>query len=96
LRRTDIFARMGGDEFAVLLLEADRRDAERVIRKMQSNFQAEMRATETPATFSLGAISFTLPPESVDEMLRQADALMYTVKTLGKNSFLVASRDEDE
>jgi diguanylate cyclase (GGDEF)-like protein len=94
LRRTDIFARMGGDEFALLLPEANKEDAENVIRKIQSTLRAGMRDDELRASFSLGAISFAVPPISVDEMLRQADALMYTVKAQGKNNFLVVSREE--
>ncbi len=85
---------MGGDEFALLLPESNKQDAERVIHKIRSILQVEMQDDGLTASFSLGAISFAAPPVSVDEMLRQADALMYTVKAQGKNDFLVVNREE--
>jgi len=94
LRRTDIFARMGGDEFALLLPETDRQAAENVITRIQAKLAAEKQATGLPTSFSLGAITFTDPPASVEEMLHRADALMYSIKAQGKNSFRVINQDE--
>jgi diguanylate cyclase (GGDEF)-like protein len=91
LRCTDIFARLGGDEFALLLPETDQQAAECVVRKIRTHLQAIMQLKEFQVTFSLGAICFTVPPASIDKMLAQADALMYTVKTQGKNNFIVTS-----
>lgn len=36
-------------------------------------------------TFSVAAVTFVNPPDSMDEMLQQADHLMYLVKNDGKN-----------
>ena len=36
-------------------------------------------------TFSIGAVTFMLPPGSVEEVIEQADLLMYSVKNTGKN-----------
>ena len=44
-------------------------------------------STPTPlSTKSAGLISFTTPPESVEEMMSLADAMMDSVKLKGKNS----------
>jgi GGDEF domain-containing protein len=43
-----------------------------------------------PVTFSIGMVSFAVPPASVEEMVRQADEVMYSVKQQGKNSIAAA------
>ena len=45
-----------------------------------------MRADGWPATFSIGAVTFDSVPASFDEMIGQADILMYLVKKTGKNN----------
>jgi GGDEF domain-containing protein len=45
-----------------------------------------MQRKNRPVTFSIGLISFLNPPESVEERMSQADAMMYSVKQKGKNS----------
>jgi diguanylate cyclase (GGDEF)-like protein len=89
LRRTDLLARMGGDEFAIFLPETDTQAVEAVVAKIRLNLKLAMQGREYPVTFSLGAISFGQAPGSVDDILRQADLLMYTVKAAGKDSYMV-------
>jgi diguanylate cyclase (GGDEF)-like protein len=81
---------MGGDEFAIFLPETNQQAAEIVVRKLKSTLQKVMQDKDFPVSFSLGAISFDKPPASVDEILRQADRLMYTVKNQGKNDYIVS------
>jgi len=85
LRKIDTVARLGGDEFAILLSETDYGAAEEVIRKLRDLLLETMRQRSWPVTFSIGAITFNAPPQDVDEMIRLADALMYSVKHNGKN-----------
>lgn len=92
LRRTDVFARMGGDEFALLLPDTDLQAAESVIMRIRAKLFVETQAHDAPTSFSLGAVTFITPPPSVEAMLREADALMYAVKQQGKNGFRVISR----
>jgi len=42
-----------------------------------------------PTTFSIGVVTFTEVPRSVDEMLSVADGAMYSVKHGSKNSIRV-------
>ena len=86
LRKTDIIARVGGDEFAILLPETDMDTAPTVISNVQRKLLDEMRKNELPVTFSIGVLSLTASQLSVDEMLGIADQMMYAVKNGGKNN----------
>lgn len=85
LRDTDTVARLGGDEFALLLPETDQEDARVVLSHLQDHLLASMRKSDLPVTFSIGVVTFHAVPDSVNEVLRQADDLMYSVKKEGKN-----------
>lgn len=85
VRKTDIVARMGGDEFVVLLTETDAQTAPVVISNMQRELLKAMGDNGWPVTFSIGVLTVTVPSLSVDEMLIRADQLMYRAKNEGKN-----------
>lgn len=84
LRSTDVPARLGGDEFAVMLTEADANAAAKAARTLHAQLLESMQQRNWPITFSIGLATFDAIPDSVDEMIRRADALMYTVKKEGK------------
>ena len=48
-----------------------------------------------PITFSAGAVTFINPPDSVAEMIKKADSLMYLSKVGGKNTIRHEIRGED-
>ena len=84
LRANDIVARVGGDEFIVLLPQTDARDAEAVLRKLEEHLAAVMRQGPWPVTVSIGAATFEKPPVSVERMVETVDVLMYSAKAGGK------------
>ena len=86
LRSTDVVARLGGDEFAVLLPETDAGEAQELVEKLRQKLHQEMMASGWPVTFSIGALTCQNPPESVDEMLKIVDGLMYEAKKDGKDT----------
>ena len=85
LRSTDCIARLGGDEFALLLPSARQADAEVVISKVHTHLRAEMRHRNLPVTFSMGAITCSVPPFSAEQIINMADELMYEVKNSTKD-----------
>lgn len=85
-RVTDFVARLGGDEFVILLPQTDLVQCEEVTRRIQGKLSEAMQRKNWPITFSLGAATFLRPPESVQEMVKRADDLMYSVKNSGKNA----------
>jgi diguanylate cyclase (GGDEF)-like protein len=86
LRSTDVIARLGGDEFVMLLPETDQVAAKIVIPKIQNTLADEMRSNDWPVTFSIGVLTCLETKITVDELIRRADALMYSVKQNGKNA----------
>jgi diguanylate cyclase (GGDEF)-like protein len=85
IRPTDILARLGGDEFALLLPETGQEEARKVIGRIHSRLVNEMLNNRWVITFSIGVVCFTQMPKSVDEMIKLADSVMYSVKTTTKN-----------
>jgi diguanylate cyclase (GGDEF)-like protein len=88
LRVNDIVARVGGDEFIVLLPQTEARDAETVLRKLESHLAAVMRQGSWEVTVSIGAATFEKAPSSVEQMVETVDMLMYSAKTGGKNQLV--------
>lgn len=86
IRVTDTVARLGGDEFAILLPETGRNAAEAIMQKVQKINSEIMRRHGWPVTLSIGVVTFTSPPSTVDETLRISDQLMYSAKNRGKNN----------
>ena len=86
-RRIDTVARIGGDEFAILLPEAGKEAASGFIRKLQKVLQKGMQEKNWPVTFSISAITYFQPPKTVDEMMKDTDKLLYMVKGMGKDRF---------
>ncbi|QLA16971.1 GGDEF domain-containing protein [Desulfolutivibrio sulfoxidireducens] len=85
MRRYDIFARLGGDEFVAILPDTDLPEAaalaDRIRRAVAGLDVARATGTPTPLTVSASVgIARHQPGEGLDDLIRRADADMYTVK----------------
>jgi len=82
-RESDVIGRLGGDEFVVLLTNTDASQGaailERLTQAVAENNEAAQRGYEI--AFSVGAVHYDATRHSsINEMLRDADALMYRSK----------------
>ena len=94
IRDTDLAARFGGDEFVVLLPEADATQAVSCLERVRAGVsRARIAGTERGATASAGIAVFdpaVRASVSVSAWLRQADAALYAAKAAGRDRVLVA------
>lgn len=95
VRKNDTLARIGGDEFAVLLenCTVDKAGAiAECIRLSITNCSIEYNgATIRNAGCSIGLAAFTDEPQNFQQLLRRADHACYTAKNSGKNRVSHAS-----
>jgi diguanylate cyclase (GGDEF)-like protein len=82
LRGSDVAGRMGGDEFAVLLLETDKHAGERFRRRLAEGAAELAARQELPYDFALSAGCAHFPTDAAepDALLRLADARQYDAK----------------
>ena len=85
-RATDLAARVGGDELTLLLPDTDQVGAARSVEAFRDSFRAVAAGRGWPVTASIGVLIVSgVDPPPADELLRQADGLMYRAKREGKD-----------
>ncbi|MGJ8611915.1 MAG: diguanylate cyclase, partial [Octadecabacter sp.] len=97
LRRHDVFARMGGDEFAVILPDVDANEANHIAERCRAVVADEVFANADgmgPITISLGAV-WLHQPDDISLMLKAADHALYQAKHGGRNAVVFLSNLRD-
>jgi diguanylate cyclase (GGDEF)-like protein len=84
LRGSDLLARLGGGEFALLLPETGEEGAAPLLARLQEALVHEMARRGWPVTVSIGAVTFLRPEGDVDRMVHRIDARMFAAKRKGK------------
>ena len=92
LREVDDLARIGGDEFLILLPETDEKQAQRVARRLHARVTRELQlqfgeqSLLSRVTISVGALTLA-PGHTLNDkdVLEQVDELLYDAKKAGKN-----------
>jgi diguanylate cyclase (GGDEF)-like protein len=82
-READIIARIGGDEFAVIAIEAGKDSAEILEARLRDNFDARNARGDRRYTLAISVGIARYDPDSpcsLDELLARADASMYEQK----------------
>ena len=82
-RESDIIARIGGDEFAAITVETHEAGIEKLTMRLQENIKEYNSGDSIDFKLSISLGVTRLTPEnpcSIDELLSQADKLMYEQK----------------
>jgi diguanylate cyclase (GGDEF)-like protein len=90
VRKSDTVARMGGDEFVVLLLQIDKmEDAIRVSQKILGAFRKPfvLDAYQIRITTSIGIAIYPEDGEDVETLFKNADTAMYWAKEQGRDNY---------
>lgn len=88
LRSTDIFGRIGGEEFAVAMPETDRATAVDVAERLRIRFMetlVQTKAGPVRYTASMGITPLSDPQTLLSQMVKRADIALYQAKNNGRN-----------
>lgn len=88
LRPQDMFARLGGEEFVLLLTSADAQEALQVAERLRLAIEAahvDTAAGVLRVTVSLGCATLDVNRATVQALLHAADRALYAAKTAGRN-----------
>jgi diguanylate cyclase (GGDEF)-like protein len=85
LRASDVIARLGGEEFAVVLPDTAAEDAFAIAQSIVDGMAAQEDPLVGRITVSAGIASLRDAPDSALELLRRSDAALYAAKGQGRN-----------
>jgi diguanylate cyclase (GGDEF)-like protein/PAS domain S-box-containing protein len=96
LRESDTVARIGGDEFAVILPNVDLSGGRRAAEKILATLARPMDEGEIslPLRASIGMTLFPDHGSDLDDLVRRADEIMYSAKRAGGGYEIYASKNE--
>jgi diguanylate cyclase (GGDEF)-like protein/putative nucleotidyltransferase with HDIG domain len=92
-RRTDVAARIGGEEFALVLPETDQHEAFMVAERVRTRMVALFAGRPVPLTMSFGVATYPQHAAAEDELLRAADDALYAAKALGRDRSVIHSAE---
>lgn len=88
-RNTDYIARIGGDEFAVIMPETDTSEAVSVIDRVKTELNKNLNVKGRSVTASFGIASFPEHADSKKKLVKNADSALYWAKYHGKDGIFI-------
>jgi diguanylate cyclase (GGDEF)-like protein/PAS domain S-box-containing protein len=98
VRKTDTVGRFAGDEFAILLPDANEQEAVSLAKRLNAALAEpfDVLGHSLSVSASIGIAFSSSAEESVDSLVKKADVAMYYTKRAGKNSHTVYTPELDQ
>jgi diguanylate cyclase (GGDEF)-like protein len=93
VRADDLAARIGGDEFVIMLRESSAADARRVAQRIQASLDVPLMIEGDPIVVSASVGVAIGELDDAQRLVRRADEAMYDAKVKGKHTFVMAAAD---
>ena len=94
-RSIDIPARIGGEEFNLLLPGVDSQGAQIAAERIRKSIESQVIETIGGVTASIGVATFLEHSDRIDELIELADQAMYKAKLNGRNRVVLAEGNSD-
>ncbi len=94
-RSIDIPARIGGEEFNLLLPGVDSKGAAIAAERIRKSIENQVLDTIGGVTASIGVATFLEHSDRIDELIELADQAMYKAKVNGRNQVQIAQMDSE-
>ena len=88
-RRLDTIARIGGEEFAVVLPDADQSSGHVLAERLRQFIQGSFKDDPSALTASFGVASYPKDAETPESLLQAADRALHLAKRLGRNRSVI-------
>lgn len=98
-RATDLVARLGGEEFAIVAPDADAGIANRIAERLRASIADEPFDIDGKLQLNMSSsfgVATATEEDTVDGLLARADAALYEAKSNGRNQVVFASNAEGE
>lgn len=99
IRGNDVLARIGGDEFLILLSDLNKENAIKIIEEVSKRIMEIVKEPyiiedkENFITASIGASCYPQDGEDSDTLIKNADIAMYEAKRFGKNNLKICNEE---
>lgn len=85
-RNTDIIARFGGDEFAIILPETSKEKSKVIAERIRNSVLVNPKFIPySQVSLSMGIATYPHDGDAIDEIIEKADEALYVAKSRGKN-----------
>ena len=89
IRKQDVFARWGGEEFLILMPETGLAGAMTVAEKLRSLVESSTICKQRQVTISIGVAEKSGAEKNVDQLISRVDTALYKAKQAGRNRVCV-------
>ena len=98
LRETDTLARIGGDEFVLVLSDVSISSSKPLLERILSSVAEPFLINKLPlyVSASMGVVYYPIIDDAADRLMRHADQAMYQAKRMGKNRYAIFTETSED